>query len=323
MVRELSRRELISHAGVCWGAAALATLAENSLSPSLAAEPDQRSGAEPFGYSLNTGTLRGQKLPLNALVDVASKAGYQAIEPWVEEIRRYAESGGSLADLKKQAQDRGIRVVDAIGFADWISDDDDKRQAGLEQMRREMELVAQIGGIRIAAPPSGAYNTAVDLRKVAERYRKVLELGRSLGIVAQLELWGGAKTLSRLGEIAFVTVEADDPDACALLDAFHLYKGGNDFAGLRMLNGGTMHVFHINDYPADPPREKVTDAHRVYPGDGSAPLSLILKTLHSTGFRGFLSLELFNRDYWQQDPLEVARTGLAKVRAAVAEALAS
>ena len=32
-----------------------------------------------------------------------------------------------------------------------------------------------------------------------------------------------------------------------------------------------------------------------------------------------LSLELFNRDYWKQDPLEVAKTGLAKVKAAVAQ----
>ena len=45
-----------------------------------------------------------------------------------------------------------------------------------------------------------------------------------------------------------------------------------------------------------------------------APFGLILNTLRETGFRGALSLELFNRDYWQQDPLEVAQTGLAKMR---------
>ena len=34
-----------------------------------------------------------------------------------------------------------------------------------------------------------------------------------------------------------------------------------------------------------------------------------------------LSLELFNREYWQQDPLTVAKTGLEKTKAAVARAL--
>jgi hypothetical protein len=33
-----------------------------------------------------------------------------------------------------------------------------------------------------------------------------------------------------------------------------------------------------------------------------------------------LSLELFNPEYWKQDPLQVARTGLEKMKAAVAKA---
>ena len=189
-------------------------------------------------------------------------------------------------------------------------------------MKRDMDLVAQIGGKRIAAPPVGATNQPMDLLKVAERYRKVLELGRQAGIVPQLELWGRSKTLSRLGEVAFVLVEAAHPDACTVLDVFHIYRGGSDFAGLRMFNGSALHVFHMNDYPANPPREKATDADRVYPGDGVAPMTQILRDLHEIGFRGFLSLELFNKKYYQQDPLVVARTGLEKMKAAVQKAVA-
>jgi hypothetical protein len=32
-----------------------------------------------------------------------------------------------------------------------------------------------------------------------------------------------------------------------------------------------------------------------------------------------LSLELFNREYWAQDPFEVAKTGLEKMKKVVAE----
>ena len=86
-----------------------------------------------------------------------------------------------------------------------------------------------------------------------------------------------------------------------------------------MFNAAALHVFHMNDYPASPPREKATDADRVYPGDGVAPFTQILRDLHGIGFRGFLSLELFNKKYYQQDPLVVARTGLEKMKAAVAK----
>jgi sugar phosphate isomerase/epimerase len=78
----------------------------------------------------------------------------------------------------------------------------------------------------------------------------------------------------------------------------------------------------MNDYPAEPPRAAITDAARVYPGDGVAPLKTLLRDLRRLGFRGALSLELFNRDYWQKDALAVARTGLDKMRAVVAASLA-
>ena len=42
----------------------------------------------------------------------------------------------------------------------------------------------------------------------------------------------------------------------------------------------------MNDYPAEPPRDAITDAHRVYPGDGVAPLKEMLRDLRGLGFRG-------------------------------------
>jgi sugar phosphate isomerase/epimerase len=77
----------------------------------------------------------------------------------------------------------------------------------------------------------------------------------------------------------------------------------------------------MNDYPATPPRSEIKDEHRVYPGDGIAPLRQILQTMIENGFNGALSLELFNREYWAQDPNVVAATGLAKMKSAVANAL--
>ena len=137
-----------------------------------------------------------------------------------------------------------------------------------------------------------------DLLKVAERYRDLLEIGDQIGVVPQVEVWGSSRTLSRLGEAALVAMEAKHPNACILPDVYHLHRGGSGLGGVKLLSPSAIHVFHFNDYPADPPREKLTDADRVYPGDGSAPLKALLKDLSAGGFRVMLSLELFNRKYW-------------------------
>ena len=315
MAARLDRRLLLS-AGIA-GAAALG----GAVSPTLAAPP-RRSKEEPFGYCLNTSTLSGHKLAFTEVIDLAAKAGYHALEPWIRDLEGPVKAGGTLEDLKKRIADHGMTVESGIGFAPWIVDDAEARKKGLEQAKREMEMVRQIGGTRVAAPPVGATDrTDMDPLVIAERYRALLEVGDQVGVVPQLEVWGFSNTLHRLGIAAAVAIESSHPKSCILADIYHLYKGGSGYNGLRLLAGDSMHVLHVNDYPADPPRDTITDAARVYPGDGVAPLDTIFRDLNAIGYRGYLSLELFNREYWKQEAFLVAKTGLEKTRAAVKRAL--
>jgi 2-keto-myo-inositol isomerase len=315
MPARISRRQLL--------AAASAGTAATGLLPAVVAQGQEKrlaNGTPTFRFCLNSSTIRGQNLSPPQQVEIAARAGYHAIEPWIGELHKHVEQGGSLADLKKQISDHGLTVESAIGFAEWIVDDDTRRAQAVEAAKRDMDAVRQIGGTRMAAPPAGGTKQTLNLSRVAERYRALLEAGSQIGVVPQLELWGFSQTLSRLGELLFVAAESNHPDACLLPDVFHLHKGGSDFGSLRLVNGQAIHVFHMNDFPAKPERAAITDADRVYPGDGVAPLAQLFQDLKESGFRGFLSLELFSRELWKQDALAVALTGIEKMRAAVEKA---
>ena len=316
MQSTISRRQLLAGAG-----AAVAAGACPGLTP-LAAAPVARSQSEPFGYMLNTSTIREQKLGIVRNAEIAAEAGYQAIEPWIRVLDDYVKTGGSLQDLGKRISDLGLTVESAIGFAEWIVDDDARRAKGLDEAKRNLDMLVKIGGKRLAAPPTGATKqTGLSLLSIAERFRGLAEIAVPMGIVPQAEVWGFSTTLGRLGETACVAIESGHPRVCVLPDIYHLYKGGSDFSGIKLLSPSCVQIFHVNDYPADPPRAELNDSHRVYPGDGVAPLGQVFRDLRDTGFRGFLSLELFNREYWAQDALLVARTGLRKTREAVQKAL--
>ena len=185
-----------------------------------------------------------------------------------------------------------------------------------------MDMVRKIGGTRLAAPPAGATDrNDIDPKRVAERYRALLELGDTTGVIPQVEVWGFSRTLGTLGEAAQAAIAADHPRACVLPDVYHLYKGGSGFHGLKLLGKDALHVIHLNDYPADPPRGTITDADRVYPGDGVAPLTEIFRDLRAIGFHGVLSIELFNKTYWSQDASTVLETAIAKLRGVVKSSL--
>ena len=263
-----------------------------------------------FKTCLNTSTLRGYKLPLSQLVSIARDAEFDAIEPWIEELEAHEQSGGSLEALGAQIRDAGLSVQGAIGFAPWILGE----KAGWEAARRDMELVARVGGTLIAAPPMGAVETAdLPLELIAQRYGKLCEIGRETGVRPLVEVWGFSQALSKLGEAAWVAIESGAPNAAVLADVYHLHKGGSPLQGLKLLNADALPIFHVNDYPSIAPA-KIADADRVWPGDGVAPLAEIFGVLNEIGFDGFVSLELFNPNYWRGDALQTAKTGREKLR---------
>jgi len=312
MTLPLSRRDVLT--GGVAGVGAALTLGGRALEGAPVA-PDPG----PFRYCLNTAVLRGYELGVVEQVELAGRAGYDGIEPWIPDLRRYETSGASLAELRTRIADLGLVVESAIGFAEWIVENPVRRAAGLEQARRDMELVSRVGGRRIAAPPAGAVEgEPLELDLIVDRYRALLEAGEEVGVVPQLEVWGFANTLSRLAESTFVVVAAGHPDACLLPDVYHLYKGGSGFEGLRQLSPHAIQVFHLNDYPAIP-REHIADKDRVLPGEGVAPLATILGILRDNGCAPALSLELFNRGDWETyDAPTLAARGLASLKGATA-----
>ncbi|HVK11115.1 MAG TPA: sugar phosphate isomerase/epimerase [Gemmataceae bacterium] len=324
MTERITRRALLAGATVALAAEAKAV------------QPAKT--AAPFGYCLNTSTIRlaegqwGKPRPIAESIEIATKAGYQAIEPWISELDEYVQGGGTLKELGKRFTDTGLTVPDAIGFAEWVVDDEARRKRGLETAKRDMDKVQQIGGKRLAAPPVGATGggsrrddpkasqPVTNLLAAADRYRNLLELGQAMGVTPLVEVWGHSKTLGRLGETWLVAAECGREGGALLPDVYHLYKGGSDFAGLKLLGPDAIGIFHVNDYPKID-RPKIVDQDRVFPGDGVAPLGDVFRTLREIGYRGYLSLELFNREYWKRDPLEVAREALRKLKDQVAKAV--
>ena len=298
-----------------------ASIAVSFLPGALRAEQTAKQASKAtFTYCLNMSTIRGHKLGFMKELEVASKAGFHSVEIWMDSLQSFVDSGGRLSEARRRLEELNLKVENAIGFAPWIVDDEATRKKGLEQLKREMEMLAQLGCRRTAAPPIGATeNPGLDLKKAAERYRTILELGDQTGVVPQLEMWGFSQNLSRLSEVLYVAAESGHPSARLLLDVYHLYKGGSDLDSLPLVGKAGIEIFHVNDYPANRPFSSITDADRLFTGDGVAPLSRILQSIHNPEKPVVISLEVFNPDYYAQDALTVAQTGLAKMKAAASK----
>ncbi len=277
-----------------------------------------QGGVSPWPIVLNTSTIRPASL--RDKINAAAEAGYDGIEPWVEDLEKYEAEGGDLNALGRQIRDKGLFVPNVIGLWECMPAGEDAWQASLPATRNRMRMCAAIGSQHVAAIPAPD-RADFDLKWGADRYRDLLQIGREeYGLVVAFEFVGFFKGVHRLGQACAVAVDACDADACLIADTFHLYRGGSGFDGLCHLDGAFIANFHWNDVPASPPREELGDQHRIYPGDGILPLRQVLESLKGIGYTGPLSLELFNREHWEQDPKVVAETGLRKIMGLMAPA---
>lgn len=307
----LNRRELLKLSGA-------ATLASFIPSSFVRAAPVVKG---PFRFCLNTSTISGQKPGLLKYIEIASQAGYDGVELWVNDVKEYISKGNSLHSLAAFLQSKNIEVYDAISFTTWMVDDDEQRKKGIAELEEEMKIMAALGCKRIAAPPMGLREgTTINYQQAAQHYKEILQLGRKYNVMPLLEFWGASGTLYNFSQALAIAAATDDADARILPDVYHLFRGGSGFNCLGLVNGKVIDVIHMNDYPGKPAAEQ-TDSDRVYPGDGVAPIKQILQSLKKIGGTKILSLELFNEAYWKQDALLVAKTGLQKMQRLVNEVM--
>ena len=304
MMKNLDRRSFLS--GSLLAAATLSGC--RSL---VDAEPTKRR------YALNPPTVKGYKLTFRQQVELAIKAGFDGLEPWLKDAHA-AKADGSFADAVKLARDHGLKFVNGIAFGSWVDEDPKKRAAGLEETKRDMALLAEMGCPSIAASMFGSQKPGSPIFRhetIAERYAAVCDLGRAMGVRPLLEYWGHSVNLHTPEDALRVASVVGRANAGILPDVYHTYRGGGSFEAYRFFSPATVPVLHMNDYPANPPAARLTDADRIWPGDGQAPWKTIFSYLDEAKVNPWLSIELFNPSYWKSDALSTLKTALAKMKA--------
>lgn len=283
----------------------------NIAGPAFGKESNRKplKNNSPFRISLNTSTISGYNLLLEKQISLCSNAGYDGIELWIKDVRSYLQNGGKIDILKAKLENSRLQLENMIGFAPWLTGDD-----GMKEMKEDINLSSELGSKCIAATGYGVQNFDYSLiSSYSEKYDELLEYCAPLHISPLIELWGH-RAFNKLSKVMAIALESGQKEASLLLDFYHLYRGNNSFNSLEMLNGKILPVFHINDYPANIPVNDLKDSDRIFPGDGVCPFNKVLPLLYHVGFRGALSLELFNSSYWKRyTPEELLAIGYEKI----------
>ena len=267
--------------------------------------------------ALNGATTMHADLSTDILA--ASAAGYDLLEIWSAKLYKYLETK-STADLKAELaaanlEPYSINSIEHITF---------RNEADYAKIKAECELLSQvaseIGCPYIVVVPGKLPTDATKESIIEESVRVLTELSDiagNHGVSLAFEFLGqtdcSVQTLDLCNEI----VEKVGRDNVGnVIDSFHFYAGNSTFEAIDKMDPKKLFIFHIND-AEDLPKEKLTDAQRLYPGAGILPLAEMKEHFDKIGYDRMVSIEIFRPEYWAQDPFEVA----AKAKLATEETL--
>ena len=257
--------------------------------------------------------------PLADDVEIAAEAGFTALEVWAGKVAEYTQAR-PIDDLAHKMQALGImpwciNSIENITYRDAAG-----RRDLLDELAHTVALARAIAAPSIVVVPGRrpeGFNRHESVRDAIDVLRAMSDVAGDVGLA--FEFLGKPGCAVPVLDMAVDIVDAvDRPNVGMVIDTFHFHAGHSRFEDLERVRVDRLFVVHLNGCE-DLPRDQLTDAHRLYPGEGVIPIDRILSRLHARGWDGTASVEIFRPVYWEQDPREVARIAYARAKS-VAEA---
>src|SRR4029079_14131432 len=252
-------------------------------------------------------------------IKAASAAGFELLEIWARKLREYLKTN-TPADLKKLLAENNLAPysINSIEHITFRTPED------YEKIRAECEdlsaIAGEIGCPYVVVVPGKLPENATKDTIIDESVRVLNELGdiaEKYNVSLAFEFLGQTDCSVQTLDLAEEIVEkVNRKNIGVVIDTFHFYAGNQSFEAIDKLNPEKLFIFHIND-AENLPKEKLTDAQRLYPGLGILPIKEIKEHFDKIGYNRMASIEIFRPEYWEQDPFEVAK----KAKAATEEVL--
>jgi sugar phosphate isomerase/epimerase len=239
-------------------------------------------------------------------------AGCHAIEVWLTKLEKHLEDV-SASDTRKALADRGLSLVAAAYQGGLLLSQGQERKAHFDHLKRRLDL-CQGFGIRtlVLAPDFAQKIDPQGLQRAVVSLAQAARWAAAFGVRLALEFRGTDTFCSCLDTALGLVGQCGEANVGVCLDVFHYYKGPSKPEDLERLTAANLFHVQVCDV-AGVPRELMTDADRVIPGDGDFRLGPVVRRLREIGYAGAVSLELMNPVLWRANPKQVVGLGLAAV----------
>jgi 4-hydroxyphenylpyruvate dioxygenase len=247
------------------------------------------------------GTLEGK-------LAAAARAGFRTVEIFENDLTFF---GGRPRDVRQLVEDLGLEIAAFQPMRDFEAMPAAARAANFERARRKFDLMQELGAPLLNLCSNVSEDAIDDFEQAAADLAELADLAAARGIRIGYEALAWGRYVKDWMQAWDLVRRADRPNLGVVLDSFHICARRNPLAPIADLPADRVALVQVADAPGivmDP--MSLSRHHRCFPGQGDFPVQEFLDAALRTGYRGAVSLEIFNDQFRGAPATDVARDGM-------------
>lgn len=249
---------------------------------------------------------------LEEKLEAASLAGFDGVEIFDQDL---LSSDASPAEIRRRADDLGLKIEMLQPLRDIEAVDPEQFRRSLARAAFKFKTAAVLGAPVVLMCSNVATASIDDSDLMAEQLHEVGKLAADEGIRVAYEALAWGTFVSDHRRAWQIAAAADHPQIGTCLDSFHILSLGHTLDPDTALPRDRLFYVQI----ADAPRLQMdvlswSRHHRVFPGQGDFDLAAFVAATLELGYRGPLSIEVFNDVFRQTPAVRTARSAVRSLR---------
>ncbi|WP_321342265.1 bifunctional sugar phosphate isomerase/epimerase/4-hydroxyphenylpyruvate dioxygenase family protein [Breoghania sp.] len=234
-------------------------------------------------------------------------AGFDGIEIFENDFLAYDASPRQVGEM---VRDHGLEITLFQPFRDFEGMPEPQRSRAFERAERKFDLMQELGTdlMLMCSNVSPAALGGID--RAADDFRELGERAATRGLRVGYEALAWGRHIYDHRDAWEIVRRADHPNIGLILDSFHTLARKIDVETIRAIPGDRIFIVQLADAPLIDMDLLYWSRHfRNMPGEGDLAVTDFMRAVAATGYKGTLSLEIFNDQFRTGSPKSIAVDG--------------
>ena len=235
-------------------------------------------------------------------------AGFDAVEIFENDFTSF---DGSARDVARMCGDLGLRICALQPFRDFEGMPEPQRKQTFRRVEMKFDLMAELGTDLLLVCSNVSPLALGGIDRAADDFRELGERAAKRGLRVGFEALAWGRYVNDYRDAWEIVRRAGHPAIGIILDSFHTLAPGFPVGPIAAIPADRIFLVQLADAPQLDLDVLSWSRHfRCFPGQGNLPVGDFMKAIEATGYKGPLSLEIFNDQFRAQSTKEVALDGM-------------